>query len=172
MEQQETPKLSIEQQADVFKNSSEMQDIFNQIDQAKANPENIDNNELESEDNVENNQDNVETSDDKNELKDNDEIDNESNIDNHKDKKAYKYRKLQNDKYRALAEKEAALQRAAQLEEMLKESLSSGTYHYGKNVYAEVDKAKEAKKRAFEEGDLDSYMDADVALIKAINNAT
>ncbi len=85
------------------------------------------------------------------------------------EKKSDKYRKLQKDKYRALAEKEEALQRAAALEEMLKESLSSGTYHYGKNVYAELDRATEDKRRAFEEGDFDAYHKADIALIKSVN---
>lgn len=169
MEQQEAPQLSLEQQADQLSSSQELQDIFNQIDQIKGNPEEvIDNVEPETENETENKTDSQDIDED---IDDNDEVDREVDNEGLKEKKAYKYRKLQNDKYRALAEKEAALEKAARLEEMLKESLNSGTYHYGKSVYAEVDKAKEAKKKAFEEGDLDSYMEADVALIKAISNA-
>jgi hypothetical protein len=84
-----------------------------------------------------------------------------------KEKKGDKFRKLQNDKYRALAEKEEALQKVAQLEHMLNESLSSGTYHYGKSAYSELDKAKESKKRAIEAGDIDALIESDIALNKA-----
>lgn len=85
-----------------------------------------------------------------------------------KEKKGDKFRKLQNDKYRALAEKEEALQKVAQLEQMLSESLNSGTYHYGKNAYSELDRAKESKKRAIEAGDIDALIESDIALTKAL----
>jgi hypothetical protein len=52
---------------------------------------------------------------------------------------------------------------------MLSESLNSGTYHYGKSAYADLDKAKENKRRAIEEGDLDSLLEADISLTKAIH---
>lgn len=84
-----------------------------------------------------------------------------------KDKKADKYRKLQNDKYRALAEKEEALQELARMKDMLEQSLSSGTYHYGKNVYSDLDKAKADFQRTFNEGDEKGLLDAQLALIKA-----
>ena len=84
-----------------------------------------------------------------------------------KDKKGDKYRKLQNDKYRALAEKEEALQKLARMEAMLEESLSSGTYHYGRNVYSELDKAKSEFQRSFNEGDEKGLLEAQLALIKA-----
>jgi hypothetical protein len=85
-----------------------------------------------------------------------------------KEKKGDKFRKLQNDKYRALAEKEEALQKVAQLEQMLSESLNSGTYHYGKNAYSELDRAKESKKRAIEAGDVDALIESDIALTRAL----
>ncbi len=85
-----------------------------------------------------------------------------------KDKKVNKIKKLQNDKYRAYIERDEALQRVAEMEELVKESLSSGTYHYSKNVYADLDRAKEDKKRAFEEGDLDKLLDADINIVKAV----
>lgn len=85
----------------------------------------------------------------------------------YREKKADKIRKLQNDKYRALAEKEDALQKLAIMEAKLEESLSSGTYHYGKNVYAELDRAKANWQKTFNEGDEAGLMDAQLALIKA-----
>lgn len=95
--------------------------------------------------------------------------DSEEKFEIKKDKKQDKYRKLQNDKYRALAEKAAAEERIKELEHMLNESMSSGTYHYGKNVYSELERAKELKKKALNEMDPDSLIEADIALTKAIS---
>ena len=53
---------------------------------------------------------------------------------------------------------------------MLAESLDSGTYHYGKTTHSELEKAKEFKKRAIEEGDVDALIEADMALSRAVNN--
>lgn len=78
-----------------------------------------------------------------------------------------KYRKLQSEKHRALAEKAAADERIRELENMLTESLSAGTYHYGKNAYAELDRAREAKKRALNEGDIEALEAADDAIFNA-----
>ncbi len=78
------------------------------------------------------------------------------------------YRKLQNDKYRAQAEKAAADERIRELEDMLTESLSAGTYHYGKNAYAALDNAKEAKRKALREGDEDKLVEADIEIVKAL----
>lgn len=97
--------------------------------------------------------------------------DSEEKFEIKKDKKQDKYRKLQNDKYRALAEKAAAEERIKELEHMLNESMSSGTYHYGKNVYSELERAKELKKKALNEGDTDALIEADIALTKAISQA-
>lgn len=83
-------------------------------------------------------------------------------------KKGDKYRKLQNDKYRAIAEKEAMAARVNQLEEMLKDSLNSGTYHYGKNVYGDLERARAKKAYAYEQGDTKLAVEADEELIKAM----
>jgi hypothetical protein len=83
-----------------------------------------------------------------------------------KDKKLWKEIKR---KYQVMAEKEALLKENEQLRQMLEESLSSGTYHYGKSAYAELERAKENKKRAIEEGNVDGLIEADVALTKAMN---
>jgi hypothetical protein len=77
-------------------------------------------------------------------------------------------RKYRGEKYKALAEKEEALQKVAQLEQMLSESLNSGTYHYGKNAYSELDRAKESKKRAIENGDIDALIESDISLTRAL----
>ena len=83
-----------------------------------------------------------------------------------KDDKLWKIKK---DKYRALAAKEALMQENLQLKQMLNESLNSGTYHYGKSAYADLEKAKESKKRAIEEGNIDALIESDIALTKALN---
>ena len=78
--------------------------------------------------------------------------------------------KIKRSRYKALAEKRIALEENARLKEMLAESLDSGTYHYGKTTYSELEKAKEHKKRAIEEGDIDALIEADMALTRAANN--
>lgn len=83
-----------------------------------------------------------------------------------KDKKLWKEIKR---KYQIMAEKEALAKENAQLKQMLEESLSSGTYHYGKSAHAELERAKENKKRAIEDGDVDGLIEADLALTKAMN---
>ncbi len=74
---------------------------------------------------------------------------------------------LKREKYALLEEKEALSQENQRLKEMLDESVYRGTYHYGKSAYGELDKAIESKKKAFEEGDTDALIKADIALIKA-----
>jgi hypothetical protein len=83
-----------------------------------------------------------------------------------KDKKLWKEIKR---KYQVMAEKEALVKENAKLRQMLEESLSSGTYHYGKSAHAELERAKENKKRAIEEGNVDGLIEADLALTKAMN---
>lgn len=101
-----------------------------------------------------------------------DEGDEEIELKPSKGKKSSKFRKLYNDRYRARIEKEQALRRVAELEAMLEESLSSGTYHYGKSVYSELDKAKETYKKAFDEGDVEGCINAQIALTKATTAVT
>lgn len=74
---------------------------------------------------------------------------------------------LKREKYALLEEKEALAEENRKLKEMLDESVYRGTYHYGKSAYGELDKAIESKKKAFEEGDTDALIKADIALIKA-----
>lgn len=83
-----------------------------------------------------------------------------------KDKKLWKEIKR---KHQVMAEKEALLKENAELRQMLEESLNSGTYHYGKSAYADLERAKENKKRAIEEGNIDGLIEADVALTKAMS---
>lgn len=93
-------------------------------------------------------------------------LEEESETPKKKDKKLWKEIKR---KYQVMAEKEALLKENAQLKQMLEESLSSGTYHYGKSAYGELERAKENKKRAIEEGNIDGLIEADLALTKAMN---
>jgi hypothetical protein len=80
--------------------------------------------------------------------------------------------KVKKDKYRALAAKDALMQENSQLKQMLNESLNSGTYHYGKSAYADLEKAKESKKKAIEEGNIDALIESDIALTKALNTVS
>jgi hypothetical protein len=82
--------------------------------------------------------------------------------------KEAKYRKLQKDKYRALAEKEEALRKIEELERMLNDSLNYSNYHTSKSAQAELEKAKQDKRIAIESGDLDGLIAADIALAEAI----
>ena len=93
----------------------------------------------------------------------------EAEIPVEQEKKKSKIWKEKKRKYQAIAEKEALYQENLQLKQMLSESLNSGTYHYGKSAYADLDKAKENKRRAIEEGDLDSLIEADISLTKAVH---
>ena len=85
-------------------------------------------------------------------------------------KKLDKIWKIKRSRYKALAEKKLVEEENIRLKEMLAESLNSGTYHYGKNVYSELEKAKESKRRAIEEGDIDASIEADINLNRAINS--
>lgn len=85
-------------------------------------------------------------------------------------KKLDKIWKIKRSRYKALAELKIAEEENARLKEMLAESLSSGTYHYGKNVYSDLEKAKELKRKAIEEGNIDASIEADISLNRAINN--
>lgn len=78
--------------------------------------------------------------------------------------------KIKRSRYKALAEKRAALEENAKLKEMLADSLNSGTYHYGKTAYSELERAKDNKKKAIEEGDIEALIEADIALNRAANN--
>jgi len=70
--------------------------------------------------------------------------------------------------FQALAQRDAALEKAEKLEQMLNEALNAGTFHYGKSAYSDLEKAKESKKRALEEGNTDAFMEADEKFYKAL----
>lgn len=80
-----------------------------------------------------------------------------------------KVRKLQNDKYRAIKSEKEALKKVEQLERLLDEALHSGTYHYSKSALSDLDRAKQNKKIAIENGDVEGLIDADIELTKAIH---
>jgi len=85
-------------------------------------------------------------------------------------KKEEKLWKVKKSKYRALAGEKAALEKVEMLEKQLKEALDSGAYHFSKTTHSELDKAKELRKKALEDGDADAFNDADIAFTKAVNN--
>ncbi len=85
------------------------------------------------------------------------------------EKKPSKIWKEKKRKYQAIAEKEALRVENEQLKQMLSESLNSGTYHYSKSAYADLEKAKDNQKKAIEDGDLESLVEAQVSLTKAVN---
>jgi hypothetical protein len=90
----------------------------------------------------------------------------EENDDENEDEKLWR---LKRDKYRYLQEKQNLARENARLQQMLQESISSGTYHYSKSVHADLEKAKEDKRRALKAGDEDALIEADLALTKAQN---
>lgn len=77
--------------------------------------------------------------------------------------------RLKKEKYAYLADKHYLAQENVKLKQMLNDAIKAGTYHYGSNAYAELEKAKLDKKRAIESGDVDGLIDADLALTKALN---
>lgn len=76
--------------------------------------------------------------------------------------------KIKKSRHKALAEKRALALENERLKEMLAQSLDSGTYHYGKTAFSELEKAKQDKKRAIEEGDVDALIESDINLNKAL----
>lgn len=73
--------------------------------------------------------------------------------------------KAEEHKHRA----EALEQKNYYLEQKLNEALSSGTYHYGQNAYSELERAKENLEKAYETGNTDNAVKANIALTRATN---
>jgi hypothetical protein len=94
---------------------------------------------------------------------------NEHDEENDEENEDEKLWRLKRDKYRYLQEKQNLARENARLQQMLQESISSGTYHYSKSVHADLEKAKEDKRRALKAGDEDALIEADLALTKAQN---
>lgn len=86
-----------------------------------------------------------------------------------KEKKREKVWQIKRAKFRALAEKEQALKRVAELEGLLEQSLNTGAYHYTRSAEADLEKAKIDKRKAIEEGDIDSMLESDIAIAQAIS---
>lgn len=82
--------------------------------------------------------------------------------------------KLQRDKYRALqeaanwrAEAEELRTTAANLKAFSDKSNEAAIAHYDSNIQLRIEKAKEKKRKALEEGDTESSLDADIELSRA-----
>lgn len=77
--------------------------------------------------------------------------------------------RLKRDKYKYLQEKQNLARENARLQHMLQDSINASTYHYSKSAYADLEKAKEDKRKALKAGDEDALIEADLALTKAQN---
>lgn len=70
----------------------------------------------------------------------------------------------------ALEENRRVLEENAQLKELLRQAEAAGTYQYGKNVYSELDRAKQLKRKAVEDNDIEASIEADVYMNKIIHD--
>lgn len=71
-------------------------------------------------------------------------------------------------KFKAIAERDAIAAERDEYKKMLKEALDSGSYHHAKSVDAELSMAKDLRRNAIENGDIDSMFQADEAYNKAL----
>lgn len=71
-------------------------------------------------------------------------------------------------KFKAIAEKEAIAAENAELKKMLDDALDSGSYHHAKSIETELSMARDLKRKAIENGDMDSMFKADEAYNKAL----
>lgn len=71
-------------------------------------------------------------------------------------------------KFKAIAEKEAIAAENEQLKKMLDDALDSGSYHHAKSIETELSMARDLKRKAIENGDMDSMFKADEAYNKAL----
>lgn len=74
--------------------------------------------------------------------------------------------KLRRALYNAESEREALKQQNLEIQKMLQHSLENGAYHYSKSVYADHQRALEAKKTAIETGDIEALVKADQELMR------
>lgn len=82
-------------------------------------------------------------------------------------KKLDKIWKIKKGYYKEKAEKRAALDEVARLREMVSQLETAGTYQYGRNVYTELDRAKELMKKAVAEGNAETFAEATSNLTNA-----
>ena len=71
-------------------------------------------------------------------------------------------------KFKAIAEKEAIAAENAELKKMLNDALDSDSYHHAKSIETELSMARDLKRKAIENGDMDSMFKADEAYNKAL----
>jgi hypothetical protein len=83
-----------------------------------------------------------------------------------KEKKYWKARRLQ---FKAQAERDQIAEELEAVRQERDEALKVGSYHYGQNAYLDLEKAKEKRRKAIEDGDSNEFDLADEALAKARN---
>ena len=84
-------------------------------------------------------------------------------------KKSGKFWHEKREKYAALQERDRLAQEVQELKQQRDEALEIGSYHYGRNISSDLDFAKEVKRKAILEGDVDTLLEADIAINKALN---
>lgn len=73
---------------------------------------------------------------------------------------------IKRERFQALKDREQLEEENRNLKEALKKSWEVGDYHYGKNVFSDLEKAKNDLKKAFEIGDSDAWIEANRNLIR------
>lgn len=147
----------------------EMQNISKQIDKIKNSPQ-FDDEEPSVEVTEEQTEETEEKAADEEETEatetEEENAEEEPVIEKKKEVKAWKEKKK---RYQAEAKVRQLEAEKEDLMRQLTASLDSGTYHYSKSAYAELERAKEQKKQALESGNVNEAIEADVALAKAVN---
>jgi len=72
--------------------------------------------------------------------------------------------------YKTKSELRAAQEENERLQEMLSQAEVAGTYQYGRNVYAELEKGKDLKRKAINDGDSEKVIEADIVITKALHS--
>jgi len=168
----ESDRMALEDKAGL----AEIQDAIQQIERLKngesISPEDTNNTSLQSEEQEEENLESEDSPEE--ESQEHEEEDEELIPEKEAPKKLDKIWKIKKSRHKALAEKRAALvaledkeRELAQLREMLAQAEVAGTYQYGRNVYSELDKAKEQVQRAIDEGNTKAFAEATFNLTNA-----
>ena len=153
---------------------SEIEAAFKKIDSLKDPEENEDNFEEEPQEPEDSNSEEEEVEEISEEYEEDESTEESLKETLKKPEKAWKEKKkrfkAQAETRLAQEEKRRVLEENAQLKELLRQAEAAGTYQYGKNIYSELERAKQLKRKAVEDNDLDASIDADVYMNKVIHD--